>query len=154
MVQIHEQPVSTPLRHSPLLLVLEGFGDLGVNSDAINGEGPGLRQQVHQTGHLLHKVQFVLGHKEALDLKPSFCVEPLPKQANTCSVSTRVCYSSRKCSMHNSPILHASALRIHHELHEIFFGQLTLTNLLQKKINSKLWQPFHCRINKRNKSSI
>ena len=50
-----------PLWHGPLLLVLEGLGDLGVNSDTVDGEGPGLRQELHQPGHLLHKVKFVLG---------------------------------------------------------------------------------------------
>ena len=63
-----------PIWHGPLLLVLEGFGDLGVNSDSVDGEGPGLRQELHQTSHLLHKVKFVLGHKEALTLKSSFFV--------------------------------------------------------------------------------
>ena len=50
-----------PLWHGPLLLVLEGLGDLGVHSDAVDGEGAGLRQELHQPGHLLHKVKFVLG---------------------------------------------------------------------------------------------
>lgn len=54
-----------------LLLVLQGFCNLGINSDSINIKGSGFSEELNQTCHLLQKKKwqcYVLGnHRETLD---------------------------------------------------------------------------------------